>query len=334
MVTRLCWLPRRCGNVRPTALAYGVAMTSEQRLWEAARTIYSAAPAEFVSVRKQQAHELKQDGDGDAASRAAGFKKPSAAADVVNRLVRQEPDLVDEIDDLGTRLRAAQVEADAATLRSLDGERRELVGRCVTWARSRGGVAGKAPTDATLRDVEQTVWAAIIDAHAAATVRAGVLVTALSAGGFSGVDVTGASALEVEAPDEPARRPRRHPAKTAKPPKDAPPKRPSSSATESAAARKARRALEHALETAQTQAQKRQDELEQVAGSADEAQAQQARLEQQRDRLKAELAEVESDLRSARKELSQRRAEVKTAERERRSAAAAVDRALRDLDEA
>lgn len=304
-------------------------MVSESPLWDAARAIYAAPLPDFIGVRNEQARELRKNGDTETAQQVAAFKKPSAAADLVNRLVRHEPELTDEIDELGARLRAAQVDADAAALRALDKERRDLVGRCVTAARDHARAAGKAATDATLRDVEQTVWAAIIDARAGATVRAGVLVKTLSAGGFSEVEVDGASALDVEAPPESARPPRKRPAKAAKASKPA-----ETSEAPSAAATRARRALERALDTAQAQATKRQDELGRAAQEAETARAEQARLEERRDHLKAELADVERDLRKARKDVTDRRSDLKTAERQRRSAAADVERALRAVDDA
>jgi hypothetical protein len=316
----------------PGLLAYGDAMTGGPQLWDAARTIYAAPLPDFISVRKQQALELKQAGDAETAQQVAAFKKPSAAADLVNRLVRQEPDLIEEIDDLGARLRAAAGEADAGAVRELDRERRDLVGRCVAAARDHARRDGKSATDATLRDVEQTVWAAIIDARAGATVRAGVLVKGLSAGGFSEVEVDGASALDVEAPPQSARPARRRVAKAPK--ASTASKTQKMSETTRTATKTARRALERELGSAQAQAKKRQDDLERAAHAAEAARAEQTRLEERRDQLKAELADVEHDLRTVRRDVSDRRADLKTAERHRRSAASAVDQALRAVDEA
>lgn len=306
-------------------------MVSESALWDAARTVYAAPLSDFIDVRNETVRELRRNGDADTAKQVAAFKKPSAAADLVNRLVRQEPDLTAEIDELGGRLRAAAGMADAAAVRELDGERRDLVGRCVAAARGHARRSGRAATDATLRDVEQTVWAAIIDARAGATVRAGVLVKTLSAGGFSEVEVDGASALDVEAPPESAPPARKRPARTAKSATSAKTPEPASAA--SAGTTKARRALEKALDTAQTNAKKRQDELESAADAATTALSEQTRLEERRDQLKAELVDVERELRKARRDVTDSRADLKTAERQRRSAAADVDRALRAVDE-
>ena len=291
-------------------------MAGDSLLWDVARSLYAAAPPDFVDARNQQVRELKKS-DDDAARQVAAFKKPTAAADLVNRVVRNVPDLTDEVVDLGTRLRTAQ--ADAATLRDLGRERRELVARWVTAAGEEAARSGKAATAATLRDVEQTVWAAIIDPRAAAIVQAGVLVRALSAGGFSEVDVAGASALDVQVPTQTA------------PPAHRPAQRPTGP---TAAQVEALRRAEVELEEAQDSARTIQRELKQAVKDSETAQAAHAELKEQRERLREELADVERRLAIALRDDADRRAGLKTAERRRRSAAAAVDRALRRVDEA
>lgn len=299
-------------------------MAGDSLLWDAARAIYAAPLSDFIGVRNEQVRELKSNGDIETAQQVAAFKKPSAAADLVNRLVRHEPELTDEIDELGARLRAAQVDADAAALRALDKERRDLVGRCVAAARDHARAAGKVATDATLRDVEQTMWAAIIDARAGATVRAGLLVQPLSAGGFSGMEVAGASALDVEVPADEPRRPARR-RRAASPSADRPQK---PSAAEVRATQKAAQELEQAQATAQQM----QRQLELAAQEAESAQARLDELQDERARLRAELSEVEDNLKAARHDVSDRRGDLKSAERQRRAASAQVDRALSAVD--
>lgn len=305
-------------------------MTDEPQLWEIARSLYATTLPDFVRVRNTRVRELKKSGDTQTAQRVAAFKKPSVAADLVNRLARDDGGLADEIADLGARLRAAQVDADSATLRGLDQERRGLVGRCVAWARAEAERGGGAATEAMLRDVEQTVWAAIVDAWAAATVRAGVLVRPLSPGGFGQVDVSGASALDVDEPAEPDRPVRRRPAKKREP-------RPETTtgpepARPSAAEARARRAAEEALEQAQASAGAAQDRLEEAAAKTEAADTRRTGLEDERDRLRAELSEVDRQLREAHQEISEGRAALRQAEKQRRTAAAEVDRALRTLE--
>lgn len=305
-------------------------MTDEPQLWEVARSLYASSLPDFVGARNQLVRELKQAGDAQSAKLVSAFKKPSVAADLVNRLVRDAGGPVEDIIELGERLRAAQVEADASTLRSLDQERRALVGRAVVWARAEVARSGGTATDTMLRDIEQTVWAAIVDARAAATVQAGVLVRPLAPGGFGEVDVTGASALDVDVPAEPERPVRRRPSKK---PSSRPDPEPEL-ARPSAAEQRARREASEALEEAQTSLRKVQHQLEKAAGEVEAADARRAELEDERDRLRAELTEVDRSLREARQEVTAGRAALKEAEKQRRTAAAEVDRALRRVDHA
>ena len=55
------------------------------------------------------------------------MRKPTVAAWIVNALALDRPAVVDELADLGARLRDAQDALDAARLRELTTERRRLV---------------------------------------------------------------------------------------------------------------------------------------------------------------------------------------------------------------
>lgn len=303
-------------------------MSEAPQVWDAARSLYATALPDFVKARNELARELKTGGDVHAAQRVAAFKKPSVAADLVNRLVRDSGDLADEIIELGARLREAQIDADAATLRALDQERRALLGRVGEWVRAEAGGRESGATDAVLRDVEQTIWAAIVDAGAAATVQAGVLVRPLSPAGFGEVDVSGASALDVDLPAESDRPVRRRPAQrraTQPEPEPAPPR-------PSAAEARARRKAVAALEDAQTSAREAQDRLEEAARQTATADDRRTELEARRDQLRAELSEIDRRLREAHQEISAGRAALRQAEKHRRDTAAEVDRALRELE--
>ncbi|MCL3819638.1 hypothetical protein [Aeromicrobium wangtongii] len=314
-----------------------------------ARRLYGLPVAEFTQARDAAAKQLKASGDSTAAGRVKKFRKPAAGAHLVNLLVRDDPALVDQIDDLGDRLRAAQSQADAGQLRALDQERRALVGRAVTAAGSLG--AGGRATAASLRDVEQTAWAAVVDPGACAALRAGLLVRALSPGGFGSVDITDASALPV---DEVSVQRSRRAARTAPQPSRrgrADPKNPTATAADrkaeaarrEAADRKAeaqRRAREEAREDARRDLASAQQELERAEQA--EAEAGQAVVEA-KDRvtgLQDELADlrdrisaVEQELREEKSGLPGRSTAVRAAQKARRAADAAVERARERLAE-
>lgn len=168
-------------------------------LLSAAEELYALPAGDFVAARKARAASAKTDGDGELARRIGGLRKPSAAAWVVNQLVRHRAEEMSQLLDLGESLRRAQADLDAAAMRELGRQRRQ-----VTLAMSRQGVAlarelDASVSDTVLRQVEETLHAAMVDAGAAAAVRSGLLARPLSPAGLGSLDagsvVADASAL-------------------------------------------------------------------------------------------------------------------------------------------
>jgi hypothetical protein len=300
-------------------------MADDSLLADTARDLYARPLAEFIAARNERVRSLRKDGHEDVAKQVAGFKKPSAGADAVNRLMRRDDQLADDVVELGGRLRAAQAQPVASELRALDQERRALVAA----ARAAAEESGDKLTEATLQHVEQTVWAALVDEIAAAAVLTGALVRPLSPGGFGEVDTTDASAVPVDT----TRSPRPRPKRAAGAGKAAREKGPSQKQRDQERERERKRA-ERALGEAQDASRRAQDELEEAQRSADAAVERRADLERERDDLRARLAEVEQAVRDSKATIDETRTAVRRAERQRRDTAAEVDRALDDLDRA
>ena len=302
----------------------------DDELLGSAKALYATALPDFIAGRTERVRELRAAGHDDVARRVTAFKKPSAGAHAVNRLIREQPDLADDVAELGGRLRAAQAEGAAAKeLRALDQERRALVNR----ARDVASRADSGATAATLDHVEQTIWAAVLDARAAAIVLAGVLVRPLSPGGFGEVDTDGASAVPVEAAPEPTPSRRRAAART---PDDDDQAEDSRAADErearEAEAARVRAEAEQAVSDAQDAHRSAQQAVERATKEADRAVRRRADLEQERDDLRERLAAAEESLRAAKTEITARSAALRDAEKQRRHAAAEVDRSVERLD--
>jgi hypothetical protein len=294
-------------------------VTDEPTADESARRLYGTPPSAFVAARDAEVRRLREAGHPQVAQQVKALRRPSVAAALVDAVVRQHAELVDQVVEVGGRLRAASGDADAgpAEHRALDDDRRSVVRRCVQAASEVSDAWGSAATSASLREVEQTFWAAAVDAGALAAVRAGCLVQTLSPSGFGAVDTDGASAVAVTVEDD---APRRHPRRRA------PAARPEPARDEQALhrARSALREAEHALgET--------EDEAAAIARRAAEAEQQAARLETELTDLRRRLASVEHDLRDAAAEKRRTAAERQAAERRRRAASGVVDRARRSL---
>ncbi|MGI9083724.1 MAG: hypothetical protein ACR2FE_00355 [Aeromicrobium sp.] len=161
----------------------------------AAEELYSVLPAEFVATRDASAMEARSDGDSELAAQIKALRRPSAAAWLVNLLARSDEGF-DRFSDLSHRLRDAQTQLDAPTMKELGQERArvvaELVERAVTLATS---ADPRFRDSATVRDqVASTLTAAVADPSAEAAVTSGRLVSPLSYAGFGEVDLTDAVA--------------------------------------------------------------------------------------------------------------------------------------------
>ena len=166
-------------------------MTEPSGHLEAAlRTVYAAVPDDFMAVRKALVAEAKAGGDTQGAAAIGKLRKPSTAAWAVNLLAREEPGLVEELVDLGVRMRTAQSRLDTATLTSLRPERDRVVAGVVAAAARLVADAGRTLSAAAQDDVRGTVIAALADEQASSAVTSGQLTRALSYSGFGEVDLS------------------------------------------------------------------------------------------------------------------------------------------------
>ncbi len=272
-------------------------------LADAIRTLYAVSPDDFMARRAELADEIRRRGDGDGARAVERLRKPTVGAWIVNALVLDDPSLVDGLTGVGDRLRAAQDALDAATLRELSVERRELVARLTADAFRK---AGREQPPAALRDeVTGTFDAAIADADVAA--RLGTLQRAEQWSGF-GFLPTGAPELTLVRGGRDQRR--EVPRKAAKPKQTATEKRRKDRAL--AAARDSFAAADSAFEAAHAAEQE---------------------LTQEVRRLGKRLAKLQHDLDDARVQLETARKEVTSARAARREARSSLDRAEREASD-
>lgn len=302
-------------------------MADDSSLTEIAHRLYGLPLGEFIAARNAAA----KDAGGDVARYVKAFRKSAAGAHLVNLLVRADGELLDDVRDLGVRLRSAQAESDAAGLRSLDRERRALVSRSVTAAAAVAENAETTATDASLRDVEQTVWAALVDAGAFATMQAGTLLRPLSPNGFGSVDLDGASAVEVDVDAVEAARP----ARSAKAPAAPPASKAEKTETkkddgdELRARREAKAAAQREVDEAQAELAAADDAVTEASDAINDSERRVADLKAELAELRERISQVETSLRDERDAQSDRRSDLRAAEKARRTAATAADRALR-----
>jgi hypothetical protein len=159
-----------------------------------AEELYGLTPGEFTDARNDYAKELRSDGDRELSERVKALRKPAVAAWVVNVLVRRDADEMTQVLELGESLRAAQADLDGDALRELTRQRRRLVSAVAGKGQSLARELGHKISESVVRQVEETLHAAMVDTDAAAAVRTGMLVDPLSATGVGSLKVATAVA--------------------------------------------------------------------------------------------------------------------------------------------
>jgi hypothetical protein len=151
---------------------------------EVADELYALPLGDFTATRNARAKQARDDGDRDLAERIKGLARPTVAAWLVNRLVRERPDEVTPLRELGAQLREATTTLRGDQLRTLTRRRHQLVGALVGTARRLGADAGQRVSEQAARALERTFDAALADPDAAEQVIAGRLSDTLEPDGF------------------------------------------------------------------------------------------------------------------------------------------------------
>ncbi|MFI1460150.1 hypothetical protein [Nocardia carnea] len=281
-------------------------------LGEVAADLYGRTPAEFVAARNEQVRAAKEAGNKELAADIAALRKPTVAAWTVNMLVRAAPDEIAALLRLGADLRTAQRELSGKQLRSLTAQRRQVVDALAARAATVADEHGQPVGDTVLRQVGETLTAALADPEIAERVRTATLTSAANYSGFGpvGPDLTVVREDEdtAEAQNEPRSRKVSSKRSGGKRPDDG------------EARRRERRAEE--LRAAEQQAQRALDAAESDARQAAE---ELRRSEERLAELRADLAAVEEQHRFARRAERATRQEV-------RSATTELERARRRLE--
>ncbi len=150
--------------------------------------LYGAPPERFTARRDELAREAGAEGDKALATAVRALRRPTAAAWVVNHLVREDSDAVEALVGLGERMREAQSTLSGAQMRALSRERQSMLRELVQHA---AALAGGSVSASVTAEVEQTLRAVLADEAASAAVRSGCLTHGLA---YSGLGPAGAGA--------------------------------------------------------------------------------------------------------------------------------------------
>lgn len=173
-----------------------------EELRTVAHRLYGLRPDRFTAARTAAEKAARDDGDKELAAAIKALRRPAVAAWAVNILVRRRGELVEQVVELGDQLRQAQSLLQGDALRELTRQRRQLVTAVASEARSSAADLGQHLSEAAVRQVEETLQAAMTDREAAEAVRSGLLAQPLSSTGLASLAEVLAVPLEQGGPPQ------------------------------------------------------------------------------------------------------------------------------------
>ena len=261
--------------------------------------LYGLALEEFTAARNQAAKTARDHGDARGSAAIKVLRKPTLAAWLANQLVRADPDGINDLTELGEKLRAAHLAADGARLRQLTDQRHRLVRGLVKTARDHAASRGHAVSGPVAERLSETLDAALVDPGAAQLLRSGQLTSALRHVGFGVVDETGEPAQLAPIAPRIVRR-------------TLAPKTPAKPSGKRAAKRRAD-AGDQTLQRRRAELQAHADELQ---AAHDAAEAARAAAESELDAQQHLLADLAQTIERLTEELDHARRQLRTAERD------------------
>lgn len=271
---------------------------------EVADELYGLDPADFVEIRTARVKEARESGDKVLAKEISTLRRPTLVAWLVNMLAREHSDEIESLLELGEALRHAQRHLAGDDLRRLTTQRQQVVRAMAQQAAALAVERGQKPGETALREVGQSLHAALADPEIAEQVRSGRLVTAVSYSGMgpAGLAVVGGGSRKPKA------------TVTQKEPDPAALQAARAAVAEAEAAE---RDAESALQSARSEAVEATTEVDETRGRVDDLGEQLAQAEQERQfARRAEqaaadhVAESERDLEAARQRVRASRDDV------------------------
>ncbi|POX40014.1 hypothetical protein [Streptomyces sp. Ru72] len=270
--------------------------------WDAvADELYGLPPGEFTAARDEHAKAARSAGDRQMAEKIHRLRRPTLAAWASNLLVREQPDEVERLLQLGEALRQAHRDLDGEQLRELSTQQHQLTFALARQASQLTAQAGQRISEDARQEVQDTLHAALADPEAAKEWAKGHLTKPLSAPvGFP----------------TPSRQPAPAPAA----------RRPAGEVADLDAARTRRREQQERLERAQQQSAEAEQELHEREGELTAAEEEQSRAEEAQGQAEQRVTDLSQQLDEAEREQQKAR----EAARKARDHARDADRAVRE----
>jgi hypothetical protein len=151
---------------------------------EVAARLYAVPPDQFVAARDEEVRRARAQGRRELADALRRLRRPTQAAWLVNLLVREHGDTVEELLSSSERFKKAYESGDGDLLRELSARRARLTTDLVRAARRIGTREGVRVTADTVREIERTLGAALVDPDVAERLRGGRLAAPAEYAGF------------------------------------------------------------------------------------------------------------------------------------------------------
>ncbi|MDL4777385.1 hypothetical protein [Actinomadura xylanilytica] len=148
----------------------------------AAHELYGVTPDAFMETRTRLTKRARGDGDAGLAKRIGALRRPTQSAWAVNLLSRSAGEELGWLLEAGAGMRSAW--ASGGSIGGLEQRRGELVALLVRTAGRLAEEAGHPLRDPAVREVEDTLQAATVDASVADEVREGRLTRPRRHSGF------------------------------------------------------------------------------------------------------------------------------------------------------
>ncbi|OYD70234.1 hypothetical protein [Rhodococcus sp. OK302] len=150
----------------------------------AADDLYGLEPSEFVAARNAWVMRAKEAGDKPLVKELGSLRKPTTTGWALNLLARAEPENLDRLLDLGAALRSAQQALRGDELRSLTTRRAALLSELTDSAVAAAKDRGHLLPETVLREIGQTLSAALADPDIGDDLRRGRMLGGVSYSGF------------------------------------------------------------------------------------------------------------------------------------------------------
>ncbi|HEU4542719.1 MAG TPA: hypothetical protein VFR23_16440 [Jiangellaceae bacterium] len=301
-------------------------MTAALDFEEIADELYGLRPDEFIEARDEHVARAKGDGNKALARDLGKLRRPTQAAWLVNALWRDRREDVEELLALTDDFGAAMAAGDGKQLQALTATRRELEGRLIQRATALAADAGAPAGADMLREVQETLGAALVSSEAAGQVRSGRLVRPLSYAGFG----PGLSAVGQVSPAKPVRKKAPSSEAAARTGRVGAGSAKAAKPDEVAEARRA--AAERDLAEARELVSAAADELDKRARAAEDAAEQYATLSDRLAELREQVRELDQQVVTAKQVAAREQRRRTQAENAYERARAAVERAEQRLE--